>query len=101
MRKNETSLSAVYLTIPVIRVHGSVYCKIFFHSPANECSRHIEMSVVDRLKYLVTFLKQEILFISNTGKCFSIRKLTLCTLSINQKVTYLFILLICLFYVLT
>ena len=29
MSKNETSLSAVYLTIPVVRVHGSVYCKIF------------------------------------------------------------------------
>ena len=51
MCKNETSLNAVYLTIPVVRVHGSVYCKIFFHSPANECSSHIEMSVVDRLKY--------------------------------------------------
>jgi len=56
MRKNETSLSAVYFTIPVIRVHGSVYCKIFFHSPANECSRQIKIPV--------TFLKQEILFIS-------------------------------------
>ena len=40
MSKNETSLSAVSLTVPVIRVHGIVYCKIFFHSPANECSRH-------------------------------------------------------------
>ena len=51
MCKNETSLNAVYLTIPVVRVYGSVYCKIFFHSQANECSRHIEMSVVDRLNY--------------------------------------------------
>ena len=43
MSKNETSLSAVYLTIPLIRVHGSVYCKIFFQSPANECRRHINI----------------------------------------------------------
>ena len=43
MSKNETSLSAVYLTIPVVRVHGSVYCKIFFHSPASECRRHINL----------------------------------------------------------
>ena len=67
MSKNETSLSAVYLTIPLIRVHGSVYCKIFFQSPANECRRHISI-------------------------------LTLCTLSVDQKVTHLFVLLICLFY---
>ena len=43
MSKNETSLSAVCLTNPVVRVHGSVYCKIFFHSPANECSKHINI----------------------------------------------------------
>ena len=43
MSKNETSLSAVYLTIPVVRAHGSVYCKILFHSPANECRRHINL----------------------------------------------------------
>ena len=45
MSKNETSLSAVYLTIPLIRVHGSVYCKIFFQSPANECRRQSHINI--------------------------------------------------------
>ena len=91
MSKNETSLSAVYLTIPLIRVHGSVYCKIFFQSPANECRRHINIEI--------RFFKARNPFhLKNTRKCFPIRRLTLCTLSFNQKVTHLFVLLIGLFY---
>ena len=95
MSKNETSLSAVYLTIPLIRVHGSVYCKIFFQSPANECRRQSHINIEIEIRF---FKARNPFHLKNTRKCFPIRRLTLCTLSVNQKVTHLFVLLICLFY---
>jgi len=49
--KNETSLSTVYFTIPMIRVHRQCLLQNILHSLANECiSRHIINSGAPRAR---------------------------------------------------
>ena len=58
---------------------------------------HQQMSVEDILilKIEIRFFKaRNSIHLKNTHKYFPIRRLTLCTLSVNQKVTHLFVLFI-------